>query len=158
MSRPRYETSADLSREDACAARVSSALSCEMVKLTGQYSRMDRLATWPRAKRRHAFVEIKCRKAMQGTYPTLMLSAAKWRDGVDMAEATGGDFIVVASYLDGDWLYSYHPSHVSQRRVWLEHGGRTRNTRDALDIEPVMHIASDLFLPLPTREDDRDSA
>ena len=149
MSRPLYETNADRSREDACAARVSAALGCEMVKLTGQYSRMDRLATWRKSDRRHAFIEIKCRKAQYGQYPSLMLSAAKWRDGIDMAEATGGDFFVVASYLDGDWIYAYHATHVSGHRVWLEHGGRTRNTRDALDIEPVMHIASDLFLPLP---------
>lgn len=149
MSRPLYETNADRGREDACAFRVSVALGCKMVKLTGQYSRMDRLATWPKGFHRHAFVEIKCRKAQYGQYPSLMLSAAKWRDGVDMAEATGGEFVIVASYLDGDWIYTYHPNHVAQQRVWLEHGGRTRNTRDALDIEPVMHISSELFLPLP---------
>lgn len=148
MSRPIYESNADRGREDRVADRVGAALGCRMVKLTGQYARMDRLAEWPTG-RRHAFVEIKCRKSFHDQYPTLMLSAAKWRDGVDMAEATGGDFYVVASYLDGVWLYAYNPQHVADRAVWLQHGGRTRQTRDPLDVEPVMHIASELFLPLP---------
>ncbi len=149
MSRPIYETGADRNREDACAQRVCDALGCEMVKLTGEYSRIDRLATWPRGSQRPAFVEIKCRKAFHDQYPTLILSAAKWRYGVTLSQATGGDFYVVASYYDGDWLYAYNPQHVADRAVWLQHGGRTRQTRDPLDVEPVMHIASELFLPLP---------
>lgn len=144
--RTRYESSADREAEAAAANRLSKALGATVHKLTGQYDRLDYMLVMP--EEIHAFVEIKCRDAGMRAYPTLMLSAAKWREGISLAESTGGKFLVMAAYRDGDLVYVFDRSDVVSRAVWCEYGGRTSSTRDAGDIEPVMHIPTQLMLPL----------
>jgi hypothetical protein len=144
LSREQYETQADREREQACVQRFVRTFGYSMHKLTGQYSRLDWLLT-PIHGGPPAWVEVKCRKHAYERHPTVLLSAAKWREGVSMAQATGGEFILLINFLDGDYAYVYSPGHLTSRKVWLEHGGRTRDTRDAGDIEPVMHISSNLF-------------
>lgn len=119
-----------------------------MHKLHGQYLRLDWLALWPRTGH-HGWVEVKCRNVPHDKYKTLMVSAMKWSTGVQMAQTTGGLFIIVAAYTDCDRVYAFDPAHLAQGRVWLEWGGRTAMTRDSGDIEPVMHVPASLFTPLP---------
>lgn len=145
MTRPAYESSADRSREQACADRVLASLGhgAMLAKLNGQYSRIDFLALRPGKK--PLWIEIKCRNARMDSYPSLMLSAAKWQAGIELAEATGGLFVVVAAYEDGDCAYTYKREHVESGSVSLIYGGRTKATRDAGDVEPVMLIPKSLF-------------
>ena len=143
---PLYETDVDRSREQEVADRLSKVVGGKIVKLSGQYARLDRMIVWP--DKRHAFVEIKCRNVGHDAYPTLMLSAAKWREGVEMAWTTGGKFLVVAGYRDGDWAYLYDQRDIDTRAIWCEYGGRTVQTRGSTDIEPVIHIPSTLMIPV----------
>jgi len=145
LSRPAYETADDRTREQACADRMLSRLGegAILIKLNGQYSGLDRLALRPGKK--PIWLEIKCRAVSREQYPTLMLSVAKWQAGVEMAEATGGLFVVVAAYKDGDCAYTYRREHVEQGTVRVEYGGRTLHTRDAGDVEPVVMIPKSLF-------------
>lgn len=144
--RPLYESSADRAREAEAVGRLATALGAKVHKLTGQYARLDYMVVLP--GNIHAFVEIKCRNAGLGAYPTLMISAAKWREGISMAEATGGKFLIMAAYKDGDLVYLFDRKDVESKAVWCEFGGRTANTRDTGDIEPVMQIPTRLMLPL----------
>lgn len=141
--RPLYETQQDRLLEEACAEKYAAKMGVRLFKLSDQYRRMDRLAIDD--KGRHAWLEIKCRKVSRGTYPTLMLSVAKWVAGIQMAQATGGSFVVIAGYTDGIWRYRYRPQDVSDGLIRLEYGGRTTQTRDSGDIEPVMHIPTWMF-------------
>lgn len=144
MTRPAYETEADRIREQKCALRFGIVAKCNMRKLGGQYARLDWLASWPTTGQQ-AWVEVKCRNARFGEYPSLLLSAAKWTEGVKYAEATGSMFIVLAAYEDGDYAYCYDADHLDNHRVRLEYGGRTKAVRDNGDVEPVVHISSNLF-------------
>jgi hypothetical protein len=148
MSRPAYETDEDRKREEACAFRFAERARCNVRKLGGQYARLDWLALWPNTGKQ-AWIEIKCRKVPYNAYPSLMLSAAKWAEGVRLAEATGTMFLVVAAYTDGDYVYAFDPDHLDNHRVRLDYGGRTRATRDTGDVEPVVHISSHLFWKVP---------
>jgi hypothetical protein len=143
--RPTYETESDREREEACAKRILSRLGAGamMVKLNGQYSRIDRLALRPGKK--PLWIEIKCRSARSDSYPSLMLSCAKWQAGVEMADATGGQFVIVAAYTDGDYAYTYKREHVNSGEVQVVFGGRTLHTRDAGDVEPVVMIPKQFF-------------
>lgn len=143
MSRPTYESEEDRIREQKCALRFGVAAKCSMRKLHGQYARLDWFASWPSGQQ--AWIEVKCRTARYGQYPSLMLSAAKWAAGVQFAEATGAMFLVLAAYEDGDYVYRFDSDHLDNHRVRLEYGGRTKAVRDNGDMEPVVHISSNLF-------------
>ena len=148
MTRPAYETEADRKREEACVIRFAERTRCNVRKLSGQYSRLDWLALWPYSGKQ-AWIEVKCRKIRYGQYPSLILSAAKWSEGVRLAESTGALFLVLVEYMDGDYVYSFDPDHLDGGTVRLDYGGRTRATRDAGDVEPVVHISSHLFWKVP---------
>lgn len=161
--RPRYETEQDLERETACVSRFLNASKNNrtVVKLYDtnnvHYSNLDRFAYDTDSKVAVALIEVKCRSHAFTKYPTLLISAGKWRDGVAFSQACGVPFVILIAFADGDYYYVYRPADVahgivSQReaklnndKIWCEWGGRTVNTRDSGDIEPVMHIPMKLF-------------
>jgi hypothetical protein len=143
VTRPRYETDGDRQRETACAGRFAHATGCTMQKLEGDHARMDWFAEWPNGK--NAYVEIKCRKVRYGKYPTLLIDAGKWREGVELSRATGALFVVLVAYEDGDYAYWYRAEHPDNALVRLIFGGRTRQYRGPGDVGPMMHIAACLF-------------
>ena len=154
MSRPTYVTSEDVNKAWACVCRLAAAYGYGAYKNPGQYSRIDflLLSQSRRAPGHAIWVEVKCRTHAFGQFPTLLISAMKWKEGIELARTTGAGFCILVNYTDGDYFYGYKPAHVADGRVYLEHGGRTRNTRDGGDIEPVMHIPMSLFQKVTTQE------
>lgn len=145
MTRQRYETPQDVERAYACARDFAVRINYEIWRLSGQYERLDYLLLPKRSGDLPVWLDVKCRSHSYGEYPTLILSAAKWREGVTMAQTTGGHFAVLVRYLDADYAYVYDPLDVKAGKIFLSWGGRTVHTRDRGDIEPVMEIPITLF-------------
>lgn len=152
MTRPQYETNAQRSREWACACRFAHAFNYSFHKLGGQYSRLDGLCLPKQRGQQPVWLEVKCRTHAFAAYPTLLLSAAKWREGVEMAASTGALFVLCVEFTDGDYVYVHDAGDFAAGHVWLDYGGRTNQTRDAGDIEPVVHIAVRKFSRIPAKE------
>src|SRR5690606_34328492 len=133
MSRPRYETPADLAGERAIAELVEQEWKAQLQKLPEQY-KLDYAAY--RDGELVAWLEIKCRSHAADAYPTLILSVAKWHAGVALAVTTGHPFILVANFVDGAKFVRYSRGKVLDVRYGP--GGRT-DRGDAQDREPVIH-------------------
>ena len=88
-----------------------------------------------------AFAEAKRRHCSIGKYDTIMLSLGKWSELVKLNESTRRPVVFVVRFDDALGSVLIRPSQHEDLR-W---GGRTRNTRDAADIEPVIHIPTDSF-------------
>lgn len=146
MSRQRYETAADLKREEDVIRRVALALGLDYRKATVQYANQyDFFLTYFGKVR--AFVEVKCRDIEWGQYPDIMLSLAKWTKGHHWAEhanipwmlaiRTNDDQVHVVQIWKG-WANELEPDFEA----------RLKNTRDEGDIEPVVHIPNQWFMTL----------
>lgn len=88
------------------------------------------------------FAEVKSRTNNHDQYPTLMLSLNKWLRMANFSKHTGLFFGVAVEYLDG--IYFYRHKHENADKYKVVEGGRTKNTRDDLDIEWVIHIPVEL--------------
>jgi len=142
-TRPRYETEAHLQAERAFAADLQTAWNCELIKLAGANERTYRLDySVVRGGVLMALLEIKVRNNPSDQYETLMLSLSKWATGVRYYQA-GLDFAIAVRWEDKDGHYKYNPLDMGLMR--FEHSGRTVQTRDAGDIEPVVMIPVSLF-------------
>jgi hypothetical protein len=128
--RPRYETEDDLRREQFVADRLMEAASITLFKLPDSYG--------PDFFHKHRIIEVKCRKHSSDTYPTLLLALRKWRDGLFLAHLISGQFVVAVGFTDGIFTASVDPKNLPTYEIVV--GGRTRQTRDDGDIEPVVHI------------------
>tara|TARA_Y100001973_G_C5209184_1_gene344073 strand:- start:5810 stop:6355 length:546 start_codon:yes stop_codon:yes gene_type:complete len=127
-----HETQQDLSNESGVAAVIERAWQCGMRKLPKSY-RLDFMAV--RGDDACAFVEVKCRRHQSDTYPTVMLSLSKVLQSNALTKATGCPCFFVARFTDG--VYYYDLSGKDYKTQW---GGRTKSTRDARDIEPIVLI------------------
>jgi hypothetical protein len=94
-----------------------------------------------------SWVEVKCRTQESTTYPTLMVSAHKWVEGISYAKTTGLPFVLVVEFEDCI-KYFKHDVGDPTDSIHLEWGGRTRTPRDRFDAEPVVHIPMELFKPI----------
>ena len=124
--RTMYETQADLSNEEAVRSYVAQTFSADVQKVPLSYG-----------------VEIKCRPGMVwGQYPDVMISVLKLRAAAGLKASTGTDtyFVVADScgVIKSANLCKTSPD-------WIRYGGRTAQTRDPADIEPVCHIPLDQF-------------
>lgn len=112
---------------------IESAWGCELHKLPVSY-RVDYCAVRNRSIK--GWVEIKCRQHSLYKYDTLMLSLGKWNFGLDLERTTGKPFFVVARFSCGAIVFA-RASKIDPVIVW---GGRTKQTRDSADLEPVVMI------------------
>jgi hypothetical protein len=128
--RPRYETEEDLQREMFVKAQLEGASGATLTKLPDSYG--------PDFFTPGRIIEVKCRKHEYVTYSTLILALRKWRDGLLLALTSGGKFVVAAGFLDGIWTLTIDPYELPDYKVVI--GGRTVQTRDDADIEPVVHL------------------
>lgn len=130
--RPRYETEDDRKREQFVADQLMAIGGIQLDKMPDSYG--------PDYFHPRRIVEVKCRKHSHDTYATLILSLRKWRDGIYLAHLMHAEtlFVIAAGFIDGIWTRSI--SHGSLPDYEIVMGGRTRHTRDAGDIEPVVHI------------------
>jgi hypothetical protein len=133
--RPRYETADDLTRERFVADQLMKVGGLRLQKLPVHY-----LVDFFHPRR---IVEVKCRQHAHDAYPTLMLSLAKWQAGIYLAHLMHPQtvFVVAAGFTDGIWTCSV--AHKALPDYDIKMGGRTKQTRDGADIEPVVHIPVD---------------
>ena len=161
--REHFETSQDRQNQAALAEGVKRLMRWnlrDLAKSNAHYN-LDFFATEQGSRRGAAWVEVKTRSHTFGTYPTIMLSAGKWRDGVSLVEATALPFYLFFGFADGVYRYRYDSVHLMQDRsaavVTFEWGGRTKKERDEADSEPVALIPLALWSrceipPAPERE------
>lgn len=141
--RPHYETKHDVRIEDVIAELFARHLNLQQAKLDAKQYRIDRAAL--QGKTLVGLFEIKTRRITHNQYPAYMLSAAKFRDGVNWSKY-GLWFALVVSFLDGVYYYMHHDAYLSQ--VKYELNGRT-DRNDLQDIEPLAMIPLDLFQGVP---------
>lgn len=138
MARPLYETRQDLENELGVMNTVAAIAKMTFRKMTIRYSVDYALMKGDAV---HAWVEVKCRKNEMKKYPTLMISAGKLMEGVNLSYHTGKPFYLVVKWQDGigrvklDSLLKYK----------LTFGGRF-DRNDAQDVEPVYEIPTSDFL------------
>ena len=134
--RPLYESEEDLNEEGKIITDLCSAWDCDYYKLPISY-RLDFLLE---TKDKHplGFVECKRRDFHWNQYPDIMISLSKVITAMNLGVATGlnTNFVVKAN----DRLMWCRLNDAIGRSDWLRLGGRTLNTRDSADIEPVVHI------------------
>jgi hypothetical protein len=130
--RPLYETSADRANEKDLACSLGLLWNAMPVELPKQY-----MVDWAfqRGKEIAAFCEIKCRRVNSDTYPSLILSLAKWMRMVDLSKATGLPVFLIVKYADG--LVKIIKADRMRQRVIV--GGRS-DRNDSQDMEPVVEI------------------
>ena len=92
---------------------------------------------------RPVWIEFKRRSHSYGKYPDVILSALKWWKATSLAARTGGIFSFAVAFDDETRVAHWNPENPWTPR--LSYGGRTRNTRDNADIEPVAHIDIERF-------------
>lgn len=129
--RPIYETAQDRQREDGVREYISNNYACTYIK-------SDRLATvdgylYSPKQELVAVVEIKCRNNTHNKYPTYMISAVKWRNGLQLAKDRGVIFLLVVSFTDGIYVTKVKDSYE------IKQGGRY-DRGDFKDIEDCIYI------------------
>lgn len=130
MSRPLYESQADLQNEVQVAEHLNQVWSCRFHKLPMSYS-----VDWMLMRDKPvAFAELKCRKNDSTKYPTLMLSLNKWVKGIQFANQLDVPFLIICRWTDG--LFFHEAGSVD---VTYGIGGRT-DRGDSQDTEPVVYI------------------
>lgn len=127
-----YETQYDLDNEKSISEVIQSVCNLSLRKLSMKYF-IDFIAF--RNKKAVAVVEVKKRNNNHDTYPTLILSLAKYNRGVEFFRVNGLKFIFAVQFNDGCFFYEYKDGD----RFAIELGGRI-DRKDAEDIEPVIHI------------------
>lgn len=132
MARRSYETEENLVKEREIADFIQSVWHMSLIKNPKSY-RIDFGVM--KGGRIRGWVEVKERKINLFTYPTVILSLAKWMQGRRLALETGTRFFFVIQVIDGSILCSEETS--ATRKV--NYGGR-RDRNDSEDIEPVVHI------------------
>ena len=133
MKYQQWESPADLENEQGVASCIEQAFQCQLHKLPKSY-RLDFMAT--REGDGVAWIEVKCRKHASTKYPTVMLSLSKVLAGLELESATDLKAYFVVRFTD---CTKYAPFTEAHSCKW---GGRTKNTRDSRDIEPVLHFTT----------------
>lgn len=140
MSRPIYEDSESLGNEREAAKRIERRWNCTLHKLPRSYE-VDFAATRP-GTGVIAWVEYKCRKMRWGQYPDIVVSARKVDALIRMSRLCGKSFFVVE---DEAGEIRYARIDGQHWDGFVEVGGRTRQTRDSADVEPVVKVMLERF-------------
>jgi hypothetical protein len=142
--RPTYETPGDRAREAAVVDAFASHYSLETIKLPARYPLdFGVLRDSEDGKVITAFGEVKVRTHSFGAFPTVILSVAKWAEGMALVERTGTRFLLVVGWDSGsdvrwvDLTTLTGPPRIAP-------GGR-QDRGDSDDSEPVVHIPIHVF-------------
>ncbi len=142
MSRPMYENEESLALEREFLTRLEGVWGSDIHKLPISYH-LDAFC-----RRRDtgggSWLEVKRRSHDYGTYPDVMLSILKWDRGVSLSYTTGRPFLFAVRFTDCDAVYRFKQG--DELEFAIVHGGRTKNTRDDADVEPVIHIPIERFI------------
>ena len=139
--RTQYENSDTLKKESEFKEKIMQVWKCNLQKMHKHHiidfmAIVDRYAS--------AWIEVKCLNKTFNQYQYTMLSYSKYMKGIEYYNVSGLPFIFATRLKDEDCYYKYNPEHPKFKVIW---GGRTRQTRDAFDIEPVVLIPMVYFTP-----------
>lgn len=129
MSRPLYESTADIQNEQQVAQALADRWGCDLAKMPKAYP-----CDWAFVREGAVvgLAEIKCRKVPSGRYKTLILSLHKWTQLQQFSQHTPA--VLVARFDD---CIKWAPIDGKPRLVAI--GGR-QDRGDWQDTEPVIHI------------------
>jgi len=144
MTRPTYQTPADLHRETLVAKFLQAHWDIE-VSPNPKYYTFD-CSVLDKNKEVIGLVEIKCRKNPHDAYDTYMVSASKWASMATYHNTLHLKVKLVVGFTDGIYAFEYTP----EIPVLVQHRGRTRNPRDKDDLEPCVMIPMSKFQRLTT--------
>ena len=148
MSRPLYETDADLKRETDVVKMFETAWDVSMMKLPIQY-KLDYMVT--RNDKLLSFCEIKSKK----DYPYENLdrnggfafSLAKWIAAEEMCKASNKSFILIVKLTDGLYYSRFGVGHHQFKPDDVVISGRI-DRGDWQDVEPMVVIRMEKFKKL----------
>lgn len=142
--RPMYENDLSLKDEKRIQPLLEASWGVSLHKMPVSY-RLDWIAT--RNGAATAVVEYKRRFVEKNQYDTIFLSLGKWNAGMDFVLKNNLAFVFVAEWNDGlGYLAVNKEFDTSSFQIGF--GGRTVQTRDSGDIEPVIHLPISLFKTL----------
>jgi len=139
-----YENDLSLKDEKRIQPLLERRFNLTLHKMPISY-RIDWFAT--RNGQASAVIEYKRRFVDKNQYDTIFLSLSKWNAGLDFVLKNRLAFVFVAEWNDG---VGYLPiaSMESLNNYNIGFGGRTAQTRDSGDIEPVIHLPISEFKSL----------
>jgi hypothetical protein len=129
--RPVYETVADRLREGDVREYIMDKYECNYVQ-SGRLAIVDGYLHRTNGDL-VAVVEIKCRNNAYNKYPTYMISANKWRNGLRLADDHGVIFLLVVGFTDGIYVTKMKENYEVKR------GGRY-DRGDSMDVEDCVYI------------------
>ena len=132
--RKHYENSETLANEMKFRQKIESVWNCTLKKMHYHHI-IDFMLIYNNEAR--SWVEVKCLNKTSNKYPHTILSLSKFMKGVEYYNVTGLPFVFATRLEDGDYYYKYDPEHPKFVIRW---GGRTKQTRDKYDIEPIINI------------------
>ena len=150
--RPFYESERDRINEQRIARRIEKAWRLDLHKMPVSY-RLDFAAV--RDGVIVGWIEVK-RRRIRREWGSVMLAVSKWREGCILSSSTGGGWaFVVENSEDGKlWWCDCSDMMEEEESLRIEWGGRTKATRDAGDVEPVIHIPTRRFKQVDGFTDD----
>lgn len=143
--RAMYETQDDLDKEDLFREELQNTFKCSLDKMPISYG-LDFLMT--KGDKAVGVMEVKHRDIDHAYYDTIMLSLLKWNKGIAFSHQNNLTFSFAVRFKDGDYRYVYNGDDLFH----IEFGGRTKQTRDSADIEPVVLIPVSKFQKIPTKK------
>lgn len=145
MARPTYETEVHLGREKQVIEVIERIHGVTFQKCPNYYH-IDYFLI-DQHKNVNAWVEIRGKEFEKAKFPTFFTSLEKYISICRMAHLTGKPAILVANWTDT--ANYYKADHTDLKKFDIKLGGRTSVSRgDWQDIEPVVHIPTNLFKPL----------
>jgi hypothetical protein len=139
--RKMYENDLSLKDEKRIQPILESKFNVTLHKMPISY-RLDWIAT--RNGSATAIIEYKRRFVESQQYETIFLSLGKWNAGLDFVQKNKLTFVFVAEWNDNLGYLAISPdTDISGFQIGF--GGRTAQTRDNGDIEPVIHLPINQF-------------
>lgn len=144
--RPMYESDGDRQNEDLIRRAIEDRQGFYLHKLPTSYG-IDYVATSdPTGMGLVGWYEVKYRGGMTwGQYEDIMVSVLKLRAAAGLRVSTDRPVMFAVADNSGEIRVA---NLCNTRPEWIRFGGRTLQTRDRGDVEPVCHIPLDCFVPL----------
>lgn len=142
MTRPIYENEDTLKAEANFAITIVKKMKViKLHKMPISYG-FDYMMTDRGEGRCKGFLEMKCRKMSATDFPDVYLALGKWMKGLEYLDL-GFTVIFAVRFLDKDMYYTFKKE--DSKIFKIDMSGRTTQTRDKADIEPIIHIPMDRF-------------
>ncbi|QDP55600.1 MAG: hypothetical protein Tp152DCM223801_16 [Prokaryotic dsDNA virus sp.] len=131
--RETYENKNSLEKENAFSQKIEGFWGCKLQKMHKHHI-IDYMVVNNKAA--VAWLEVKCLNRTYKQYPHFILSYSKYMKGVEYYRTSRLPFLFAVRLYDGDYYYRYDKTD-NYKIIW---GGRTKNTRDEFDVEPIIQI------------------